>query len=76
MRPSGSMYLGNRKIVGRLGQESALRTGIIQSTKTQEHRKRILNHLGIALAALPCVLVTGSLDQLLVQRQIDLARGH
>jgi hypothetical protein len=76
VRSSGSAYLGSRQLVGGLWRESALGAGIVQSTKAQEHRQRILDYLSIALAVLLRVLITGSPDQLLVQRQIDLARSH
>jgi hypothetical protein len=76
VRSSGSAYLSNRQLISGLWRESALGAGIVQSAKAQEHRQRVLDHLGVALADLPDVLITGSPDQLLVQRQIDLARSH
>jgi hypothetical protein len=53
-----------------------LGASVIEGTKTQEDRERILDHLGIALGPLPQVLLTGSPNQFLVQGKVDLACGH
>ncbi len=62
MRSPGSAYFGHRQLVGGLGLKSALSAGVVEGTKAQEDRERILNYLGVALTALPQVLLTGSPD--------------
>jgi hypothetical protein len=76
MRSPCRAYLCNGQFVSGLRCESALGAGVIEGTKAKEHQQRILDHLGVTLTALPCILLTGAPHQLLVQRQIDLARSH
>lgn len=76
MRSACRAYLGHRSLVGLLWPQSALVTGLVKGAETQGDRERILDNPGVALGGFPHVLLAGSPDQFLVERQVDLAASH
>lgn len=62
--------------IGLRGIERALRARVIKRSQSEIDGECVLDDLNIALASATAILLTRAMDQLLIERQADLARCH